>query len=80
MELDWTTFFLEILNFLVLVWLLKRFLYKPVLDAIAQRKLEIEKRAADSQAIRQEAAALRQQYERRIADWEQEKAAARSRL
>jgi F-type H+-transporting ATPase subunit b len=80
MELDWTTFLLEIVNFLVLVWLLKRFLYRPVLDSIAQRKLDIEKRVADSQLIRKEAESLREQYERRIADWEQEKATARSRV
>ena len=38
MELSWPTFFLEIVNFLVLVWILKRFLYKPILQAIEQRK------------------------------------------
>ena len=37
MELNWTTFALEAVNFMVLVWILKRFLYKPVLAAIAQR-------------------------------------------
>ena len=31
MELDWTTFVLEIVNFLVLVWILQRYLYRPVL-------------------------------------------------
>lgn len=80
MELDRTTFVLEIINFLVLVWLLKRLLYKPVLNAITQRKVDIEKRVADSQVLRKEAEALREQYERRIADWEQEKATGRSNL
>src|SRR5574338_1303003 len=80
MELDWTTFILEIINFLILLWLLKRLLYKPVLNMIARRKAEIEKRVADSQALRQEAESLRAQYERRIIEWEQERTAARSRL
>ena len=80
MELDWTTFILEVINFLILLWLLKRLLYKPVLNTIAQRKAEIEKRVADSQALRQEAESLRAQYERRIIEWEQERSAARSRL
>jgi F-type H+-transporting ATPase subunit b len=79
-ELDWTTFILEIINFLVLLWLLKRLLYKPVLNVIARRKAEIEKRVADSLALRQEAESLRAQYERRIIEWEQERTAARSRL
>ena len=37
MQIDWTTLVLEIINFLVLVWILKRFLYKPVMEAIAAR-------------------------------------------
>jgi F-type H+-transporting ATPase subunit b len=35
-ELNWTTFVLEILNFLVLVWLLKHFFYQPVKGVIAR--------------------------------------------
>ncbi|WP_054775053.1 hypothetical protein [Methylogaea oryzae] len=42
MELDWSTIALEIVNFLILVWLLKRLLYKPVQDIIAQRRAAIE--------------------------------------
>ncbi len=37
MELDLTTFILEVVNFLVLVWLLARFLYKPVKTALDAR-------------------------------------------
>jgi F-type H+-transporting ATPase subunit b len=40
---DWFTVFAQIANFLILMWLLKRFLYKPVLNAIDTR----EKRIAD---------------------------------
>ena len=43
-------FVLEIINFLVLVWILKRFLYKPVLDVIARRRAGIEKTLADAEA------------------------------
>jgi F-type H+-transporting ATPase subunit b len=80
MELDWTTFSLEILNFLVLVWLLKRFLYQPVLAAIAQRKAGIEQTLADAQHIRAEAEALRTQYDSRLAAWELERQTARGHL
>ena len=38
MTLSWPTFILEIVNFLVLVWILKRFLYQPILQAIEERK------------------------------------------
>jgi F-type H+-transporting ATPase subunit b len=73
MQLDWTTFGLEILNFLVLVWLLKRFLYRPVLNAIAQRQSRIESGLAESEQKRIEAQALREQYVHRLAEWEHER-------
>ena len=73
MELNWPTFFLEIINFLVLVWILKRFLYKPVLEAIAQRKAVIDKTLSDAKAGRADAEALVGQYQNRLADWENEK-------
>ena len=37
MELDWSTFALEIINFLALLWILKRFLYRPILAVVAER-------------------------------------------
>ena len=80
MEFDGTTFALEIINFLVLVWLLQHFLYKPVMTAIAQRQAGIEKILADAQATRSAADALKLQYENRTAEWEQEKADARRQL
>lgn len=80
MEFDGTTFALEIINFLVLVWLLQHFLYQPVTAAIAQRQAGIEKILADAQATRSAADALKFQYENRTAEWEQEKAEARRQL
>ena len=50
MELDWTTFALEIINFLVLVWMLKRFLYRPVLATLAERRAGIERTLAEARA------------------------------
>lgn len=80
MQFDWTTFALEILNFLVLVWLLKRFLYRPVLKAIMERRSRIEQSLADSEQKRTEAAAFRAEYEQRLVAWEQEKEQLRARM
>lgn len=80
MEVDWTTFALEIINFLILVWILKRFFYHPVLDVIARRRAGIEKEMADAKAVEEQARALERQYENRLADWEKERDRARSRL
>ncbi|MGB5440311.1 MAG: ATPase, partial [Gammaproteobacteria bacterium] len=80
MELNWSTFVLEILNFLVLVWILKHFLYKPVLDVIARRRAGIEKIHAEAEALHKDAEGLKQQYEGRLADWEQERRQLRETL
>jgi F-type H+-transporting ATPase subunit b len=76
-QLDWTTLVLEMINFLVLVWLLKRLFYRPVLDVIERRRQEIAQQMAQAARTRQQAEQLQQQYERRLADWEEEKRAAR---
>jgi len=78
--MSWSTFVLEIINFLVLVWILKRFLYKPVLDMIARRQAGIDKTLADAQALHEEAAQLQKQYEGRLAAWDQEREQAREAL
>ena len=80
MEFDWTTFTLEIVNFLILVWILKRFLYHPILGIIAKRRAGIEKALADARRIESEASGLKQQHERHLAEWEEEKEAAQARL
>jgi F-type H+-transporting ATPase subunit b len=55
MLIDWFTVAAQVINFLILVWLLKRFLYKPVLTAIDIREKRIsdqlqkaEKKMADA--------------------------------
>jgi F-type H+-transporting ATPase subunit b len=77
-EFDWVTFALEIVNFLILLWILKRFLYQPVLQTIARRKAGIEKTLADAQSRHAEAEALELRYRGRLADWENEKQGLRA--
>jgi F-type H+-transporting ATPase subunit b len=79
-ELDWTTFVLEIINFLVLVWILQRFLYRPVMNIVAQRRASIGQSLQEAQTTQQQAAALKAQYENRLADWQQERETARQQL
>jgi F-type H+-transporting ATPase subunit b len=79
-ELNWSTFILEIINFLILVWILKRFLYKPVTEAIAARRAGIEKAMQEAVQKEQDAQTLKAQYEHRLEDWEMEKQAAREQL
>lgn len=55
MHFDWSTLALQTVNFAILVWLLRRFLYQPVLRAIDARRAEVEKQYADAQAAETEA-------------------------
>jgi len=57
MQFDWRTLALQTVNFLVLVWLLHHFLYKPVLRMIDARRAEVEKDYAEAQAAKASAEA-----------------------
>jgi F-type H+-transporting ATPase subunit b len=78
MQLDWTTFALEIVNFLVLVWLLKHFLYRPILATIERRKTAIQQAIDDATETKARADELERQYEDRLSAWEKEKEELRS--
>ncbi len=80
MEFDWTTFALEILNFLVLVWVLQRFFYQPVLAVIEARRAESQKIITDAEALRGEAERLKGQYQAHLAEVDKDRAAAKARL
>jgi len=58
MRIDWSTLALQLVNFAILVWLLQRFLYKPVLGVIDARRQAADTRYAEAQRT---AAAARQQ-------------------
>ena len=55
MLIDWFTVGAQALNFAILVWLMKRFLYKPILDAIDSREKRIAAALADADAKKAEA-------------------------
>ena len=69
MELNWSTFLLEIINFLVLVWILKRFLYRPVLAVLEKRREEIAQSLNEANNHHTQAIELEQQYKKRLEDW-----------
>jgi len=54
-QIDWLTVAAQIVNFLVLVWLLQRFLYKPITRAMRRREERIEERLAEAREAREEA-------------------------
>lgn len=80
MELSWSTFVLEIINFLILVWILKHFFYAPVRRVIERRRKEIDDSLAQAEQKRTEAKQLENQYQSRLEDWEKERKQARDNL
>lgn len=65
MLIDWFTVVAQAINFLILVWLLKRFLYQPILDAIDTREKGIAAKIADAQDKEAEAEQQREIYEKK---------------
>lgn len=80
MDFDWATFLLEVFNFFILLWILQRFLYRPVLGVIQARQQQIDAELQDAAARQAEAKAARQACEEHLAVWEREQARARVQL
>lgn len=82
MHLHWWTLALQAVNVLILVWLLTRVLYRPVMNAIAARQAAADKLLADAQqektAAQQQAAALKAQQEGFAAEAAQRQAQMRA--
>jgi F-type H+-transporting ATPase subunit b len=75
MLLDWFTIAAQALNFLILVWLMKRFLYKPILNAIDAREKLIAKELADAEAKKAEAQKEHEEFQKKSEEFDQQRAA-----
>ncbi|MEO8847820.1 MAG: F0F1 ATP synthase subunit B [Casimicrobiaceae bacterium] len=74
MLIDWFTVGAQVLNFVVLVWLMKRFLYRPVLDAIAVREKRIADQVADAAAKETQATSERKTFADKNTAFDQQRA------
>jgi F-type H+-transporting ATPase subunit b len=75
MQISWWTFALQVVNFLVLLWLLQRFLYRPVRDILEKRKQLASQAFSEADKAKTEAEAARHQYEEARAELVQERQA-----
>lgn len=75
MLIDWFTVGAQVLNFLILVWLMKRFLYKPILHAIDEREKRITTELADADAKKAEAQKERDDFQHKNEEFEQQRGA-----
>jgi F-type H+-transporting ATPase subunit b len=74
MLIDWFTVGAQALNFIILVWLMKRFLYKPILDAIDKREKGVAAALADAEAKMTEAHNERDEFQRKNDDLDRQRA------
>ncbi len=74
MLINWFTVFAQAINFLILVWLLKRFLYKPILNAIDAREKGIAAQLADAEAKKAEAQKDRDDFQHKNEAFDKERA------
>jgi len=73
MLIDWFTVIAQVINFLILVWLLKRFLYKPILNAIDARENRIAAKIADADAKETEAQQQCEEYEQKNKQFDEQR-------
>ena len=80
MLIDWFTVAAQAINFLILVWLLKRFLYKPILDAIDAREKRIAAELADADLKRAEANRERDEFQKKNETFDQQRESMLSKV
>lgn len=75
MLIDWFTVIAQALNFLILVWLLKRLLYKPILNALDAREKRIAAELANADAKKAEAQKEQDEFKRKNEEFDQQRSA-----
>jgi F-type H+-transporting ATPase subunit b len=74
MLIDWFTVAAQAVNFLILVWLMKRFLYKPILSAIDEREKRIAAELANADTKKAEAQKEHDEFDRKNTEFDQQRA------
>src|SRR5664279_1334761 len=74
MLIDWFTVGAQALNFLILVWLMRHFPYKPILNAIDAREKKIAAELADAAAKKAEAQKDRDEFQHKNEEFDQQRA------
>jgi F-type H+-transporting ATPase subunit b len=73
MLIDWFTIGAQVLNFLILVWLMKRFLYKPIINAIERREQRIATELANADKKKTEAQKESDEFRHKNEEFDQQR-------
>ena len=79
MLIDWFTVGAQALNFLILVWLMKHFLYKPILHAIDEREKRVATELANADKKKVEAQKESDDFKHKNEEFDQQRAALLSK-
>jgi F-type H+-transporting ATPase subunit b len=79
MLIDWFTVGAQVLNFLILVWLMRHFLYKPILHAIDEREKRIATELANADKKKTEAQKESDEFKHKNEEFDQQRAALLSK-
>jgi len=74
MLIDWFTVIAQVVNFLILVWLLKRLLYKPILKAVDTREKKVADELANADAKEADAQKEKEEFRRKNKEFDQQRA------
>ncbi|MGR9085607.1 MAG: F0F1 ATP synthase subunit B family protein [Gammaproteobacteria bacterium] len=74
MQIDWLTVSAQWLNFLILVYLLRRFLYSPIIRAMDRRQQAIQSQMEQARQKTEEAESESSRFRERTQELEQQKA------
>ncbi|WP_418791129.1 F0F1 ATP synthase subunit B [Phosphitispora sp. TUW77] len=69
---EFPKFIWQVVNFLILVVLLKKFAYKPILNMLDERRKSIEDAINNAETAKTEAENMRKEYQTRLAEAKQE--------
>lgn len=75
MTIDWFTVAAQLLNFIILVWLMKRFLYQPILSAIDAREQVIAGKLDDAEKKHAAAAKEQEDFRQKNESFDQQRSA-----
>lgn len=73
MQINWFTVIAQVINFLALVWLLKKFLYKPILKAVDDREKKIASQVKEASHLKAEAKKQQDDFTKKNSDFDQQR-------
>ncbi len=73
MNINWSTVFFQIINFWIIVWILKKYLFKPVLSSMDKREKMIQSKLKEAEDAKKKAEKEKQNLLNKIASLEQSK-------